>query len=203
MTIAKVTISNICTATAHHRLGEQHDRGRRLAAAAAAAVDFDTSISVANTTAAIAMTTTVKDIAPATLKTQFMTQLQAVKDSGDFADVASIDITALVSDVTVVPQTAAIETQAVTAAPTPAGEDAGTGKGGAGTSPVLPVAGAAIGCVLVTAVAFAFVIQKRRSAMTKASVRSSATLQDDGGGGGGGIVGVAMVETRGNNAAAV
>ena len=123
-TVGKVAISNIRGVAAARRLDGGSSSGSsgssRRRELAAAAVDFDTSISVANAVAATAMTTTVKAVKPAALKTTLVAQLRAVKDSGNFADVATINVAAIAAAVAVKPDTAAVVTQAVTGAPTPA-----------------------------------------------------------------------------------
>ena len=89
----------------------------------AGAVDFDTSIAVADAAAATAMQTTVKAVTPTQLKATLVTQLRVVKDSGNFADVVAVDVAAIASAIVVAPDMAAIATQTVTG---------GDGSGGDG-----------------------------------------------------------------------
>ena len=116
VTVAEVIISNIRDEP-HTRAGREDNSGRKLAATAVA---FDMSISVADTAAATAMTNTINNTTPAALKVQLVTQLRLVQAMGDFADVASVNIDAIASAITVHPQTDTILMQVVTGAPTPA-----------------------------------------------------------------------------------
>jgi hypothetical protein len=95
-TVDKVIITNI--RAARRRLGEEH---RELAAAA---VDFDTSISVANAAAATAMKTVVAAITPATIKAKFVAELKTAKASGEFPAMASVNVVALASTIAVTKQ---------------------------------------------------------------------------------------------------
>jgi hypothetical protein len=108
--VDKVILGNIRVAT--RRLGEHH--GRR---AAAAAVDFDTSISVADTAAATAMKSTVASITPAAIKATFLAELKAAKASGAFPDLDAANVDALAATISVTKQ--APREVTVTAAPTP------------------------------------------------------------------------------------
>ena len=83
VTVDKVRIKNIVDTAGRRRLSN----GRKLADGA---VQFDLEIYVADKTAAKKMIETAKAVQPAALQSQFVTQLTAVKASGEHADVASM-----------------------------------------------------------------------------------------------------------------
>jgi len=118
ISVDKVIISNVRDARRSRLLGEHP--GNRDLNVVLAAVDFDTSFSVADAAAATAMTATVAAVTPAAIKPQLVAQLKVVQASGDFADVASVDVDAIALAINVAQQAAAIFTQAVTGTPTPA-----------------------------------------------------------------------------------
>jgi poly [ADP-ribose] polymerase 10/14/15 len=107
--VEKVIISNI--RAAHRRLRE----GRRTLANAA--VDFDTTIAVANAGAAPAMATTVAAITPTTIKIKFVAELKSAKASGAFNDMAGVSVIAVAAGIEVTNQQPMQAT--VTGAPTP------------------------------------------------------------------------------------
>ena len=154
-TVDKVTLVNIRAGS--RRLGEQP--GRKLAAAAA--VHFDTSISVASTAAATAMKSTVAAITPAEIKDKFVDELKTEKESGNFpVNEFPASIVALAASITVsdpVPSAGTTVTASPTPAPpTPAPAGGGGGLGGGALAAVLLVclAGGAAGM---------FALQRRRS----------------------------------------
>ena len=98
-----------------------------IAATAAAAAAFDTSISVAGAEAATAMESTVAAITPAAIKTTFVTKLKTAKASGTFPDLAAVNVVKLAATITVTKQ--APHQATVTGAPTPAPSSSGSGGG--------------------------------------------------------------------------
>ena len=94
-TVGKVIISNIRAAT-RRRLGEMQGRGL-----AANAVDFDTSISVADDAAATDMKSKVAAITPAAFLATFVAALTTARASGEFPDLASVNVVALTADIIV------------------------------------------------------------------------------------------------------
>ena len=147
--VGRVILSNICVAS--RRLDEQG--GREFAAAA---VDFDTEIFVADAGAAATMKTTVAAITPAAIQTKLVAELKAAKESGDYADLANVNINDLAATITV-----------AEAAPTVLAPPGGGGGGSKiGAEVAVPV-------VLLTVGGLWFV---RRRNMQEASARKSGSL---------------------------
>ena len=167
-TVDKVTLVNIRAGS--RRLGEQP------VAAAAAAVHFDTSISVASTAAATAMKSTVAAVTPAEIKDKFVDELKTEKESGKFpVDEFPASIVALAASITVTDPVPSAGTT-VTASPTPApatpAPPSGGGLGGGALAAVLLVclAGGAAGM---------FALQRRRSFSRDHESVPSVTSADD------------------------
>jgi len=167
-TVDKVTLVNIRAGS--RRLGEQP-------VAAAHAVHFDTSISVASTAAATAMKSTVAAVTPAEIKDKFVDELKTEKESGNFPmNEFPASIVALAASITVsdpVPSAGTIVTTSPTPAPpTPAPAGGGGGLGGGALAAVLLVclAGGAAGM---------FALQRRRSFSRDHESVPSVTSADD------------------------
>ena len=150
--VGRVILSNICVAS--RRLDEQG--GREFAAAA---VDFDTEIFVADAGAAATMKTTVAAITPAAIQTKLVAELKAAKESGDYADLANVNINDLAATITV-----------AEAAPTVLTPPGGGGGGGGGSKIGAEVA---VPVVLLAVGGLWFV---RRRNMQEASARKSGSL---------------------------
>ena len=151
--VGRVILSNICVAS--RRLDEQG--GREFAAAA---VDFDTEIFVADAGAAATMKTTVAAITPAAIQTKLVAELKAAKESGDYADLANVNINDLAATITV-----------AEAAPTVLTPPGGGGGGSGGGSKI--GAEVAVPVVLLAVGGLWFV---RRRNMQEASARKSGSL---------------------------
>ena len=153
--ISKVVISNV-RAGSRRRLNE----GRRLAAADS--VKFDLKIQVANAAAATAMTTSVKAITPAALKTSFVAEATKVKSGayGVFTGdpINSINIATRAAAIVVAPDTAAIKTETVVApVVTPvAKESSGVGA----------IVGGIVGAIVVGGGAWYFMNNKGKGSVT-------------------------------------
>ena len=165
-TVDKVTLVNIRTGS--RRLGEQ-------SVAAADAVHFDTSISVASTAAATAMKSTVAAITPAEIKDKFVNELKTEKESGKFPpDELPANIVALAASITVSdPEPSAGTT--VTASPTPAPPAPAPAGGGGG------LGGGALAAVLLVCIAGGaagmFALQRRRSFSLSVNADAAAKMQ--------------------------
>ena len=147
-TVDKVVLSNIRDTSRRHL----HSGTRLLATAT---VDFDTKISVADTVAAAAMISTIKDVTSVELEAQFAVQLAVVKGAGSFADVAGIDVATIAGTIGVALDNAAVVAQTGDGSPLEVDPPpAAAGSGGLIT---------AIICVLVVTVALVAVHVIRRS----------------------------------------
>ena len=92
---AGVDVANVTLSDFSRRLAQRGAAQRRLASSVA----FNAAIKVADTAATAAMETKVAAIAGATLATSFIAQLQLVQAAGDFAELAALNVGALVISV--------------------------------------------------------------------------------------------------------
>lgn len=166
--VDKVILSNI--RAAGRRLSAWHVRG--LATATTAAVDFDTSISVADQAAAETMKTAVSAITPAAIKAKFVAELKAAKESGTFPAMAGVNVNSLAANiiVTAAPPTEAVVTGAPTPAPTQMATEAAKSKNKGSA-----IAGGIVGALIVGGLVYHCVLKKKEPSVSK-NIRQAEML---------------------------